>query len=166
MADWLGAVTFFSVLFVMLVGLAGLLIPVYPGLLIIWLAALVYGIVSGFSTLGIVLFVIISLLLVGGEVIDNVTMGAVMRKTGIPWSTILLAMAAGIIATLVNPLLGLVAAPLLTFLMEFRRLKTARLAFESLKGMLTGWGLGVLMRLSVGVVMILLWGLWVWQASP
>jgi len=134
--------------------------------LIIWLAALVYGIVSGFSTLGIVLFVIISLLLVGGEVIDNVTMGAVMRKTGIPWSTILLAMAAGIIATLVNPLLGLVAAPLLTFLMEFRRLKTARLAFESLKGMLTGWGLGVLMRLSVGVVMILLWGLWVWQASP
>jgi len=150
----------------MLVGLAGLLIPVYPGLLIIWLAALVYGIVSGFSTLGIVLFVIISLLLVGGEVIDNVTMGAVMRKTGIPWSTILLAMAAGIIATLVNPLLGLVAAPLLTFLMEFRRLKTARLAFESLKGMLTGWGLGVLMRLSVGVVMILLWGLWVWQASP
>ena len=33
----------------MLVGLIGLIIPIYPGLTIIWIAALIYAIVDGFG---------------------------------------------------------------------------------------------------------------------
>jgi len=58
----------------MLVTLCGLLVPVFPGLIVIWLLALLYGIVVGFGTLGAVLFVIITVLAILGEVSDNLLM--------------------------------------------------------------------------------------------
>jgi len=58
----------------MLVTLCGLLVPVFPGLIVIWALALLYGIISGFGTLGAVLFVIITVLAILGEVCDNVLM--------------------------------------------------------------------------------------------
>ena len=48
----------------MLVTLCGVLVPVFPALVVIWLLALLYGIISGFGTLGTVLFVVITVLLV------------------------------------------------------------------------------------------------------
>ncbi len=58
----------------MLVTLCGLIVPVFPGLIVIWLLALLYGIVAGFGALGAVLFVIITVLAVVGEISDNVLM--------------------------------------------------------------------------------------------
>ena len=58
----------------MLVTLCGLLVPVFPGLIVISALALLYGIISGFGTLGAVLFVIITVLAILGEISDNVLM--------------------------------------------------------------------------------------------
>ena len=58
----------------MLVTLCGLIVPVFPGLIVIWLLALLYGIVAGFGTLGAVLFVIITVLAILGEISDNLLM--------------------------------------------------------------------------------------------
>ena len=52
MQDALNYVLLFLVQFFMLVGLIGLVVPVFPGLLIMWLAALGYGIVAGFRHAG------------------------------------------------------------------------------------------------------------------
>jgi len=46
----------------MLIGLLGLIVPVFPGTVVIWLAALVMGCYR-FHTLGIILFVIITILM-------------------------------------------------------------------------------------------------------
>lgn len=163
MVTWLQTFTFISVLTAMLVGLLGLIVPVYPGLLIIWLAGLVYGIMHGFSTLGIIILGAMTILLVGGEIVDNVMMAAGARTSGVPWKTIILAMLAGLLLTIIHPLAGLAGAPLTLYLLEVRRLKDNKKALVSVRGLLIGWGLGFATRFGIGLMMILLWGIWVWK---
>lgn len=147
---------------VMLFGLFGLLIPILPGLVIIWLAALVYGLVTGFSWGSGILFAIITLLMVAGSLVDNFLMGASARQTGASWLAIGVALVAGVIGSLVwPPFGGLLAALLGLFLVEYLRVRQWRLAWESTRSMATGCGWAVVVRLIMGGVMILLWGIWV-----
>ncbi len=150
-------------LFVMLVGLFGLIIPLFPGMLVMWLAALGYGLVVGFKTLGIVIFVLITLLTVAGMFVDNVLMGIGARKGGASWSTLLVATVAGLAGTLLFPPLGgLVATPASVLLLEWWKARDLRKAFTAAGGLAAGWGLSFIARFGIGVVMILLWGAWAW----
>ncbi len=102
MPDWLDISIFAITQVVMLVGLFGLLVPLFPGIVVMWLAALGYGVVTGFSTLGIVLFIIITLLMLAGTLVDNVLMGAGARKAGASWLSIAAALVAGVVGTLLG----------------------------------------------------------------
>lgn len=148
----------------MLVGLFGLVVPVYPGIVIMWLASLGYGIVNGFSSLGIGLFVVITLLMLVGTVIDNVLMGAGARQGGASWLTIGVALAAGIIGTIAFPPIGgFIAAPLGVLLLEYARTSDIKTAWQSLRGLATGLGLSVVVKLGLGLLIMILWWLWVWK---
>ncbi len=148
----------------MLVGLAGLVVPVFPGLTVIWLSALGYGILSGFRPLGIALFILIVLLGLGGEILDNILMSAGARKAGASWLSIVLALVVGILGTLLLPPIGgIIGAPLVVLLLEYSRLKDWNKAWQALRGMAAGWGLSLVTRFGVGLVMIVLWWVWVWK---
>jgi uncharacterized protein YqgC (DUF456 family) len=163
MPDWLHVSIFVLTQAVILVGLFGLVVPVFPGVVIIWLATLGYGIVKGFSTLGIVMFVIISLLMVGGTLVDNILMGAGARKQGASWLTIIVALVAGVLGTLFFPPLGgIIAAPLAVLTLEYMRSKDINQAWNALKGLAAGWGMSFFARFAIGVVMMGLWWAWVW----
>jgi uncharacterized protein YqgC (DUF456 family) len=163
MPNWLHTSLFVLTQAVILVGLFGLIVPVFPGVVIIWLATLGYGIVKGFSTLGIVLFVIITLLMVGGTLVDNVLMGAGARKQGASWSTIIVALVAGVLGTLFFPPIGgLIAAPLAVLALEYMRSKDINQAWNALKGLAAGWGMSFVARFAIGLVMMGLWWAWVW----
>jgi hypothetical protein len=56
----------------------------------------------------------------------------------------------------------MIASPVGLFLAEWRRLKDKQTAFDNTKAWMTGWGWSFLARFGIGIVMILLWGLWVW----
>jgi uncharacterized protein YqgC (DUF456 family) len=156
------AVLPFVVLAVMLIGLFGLLTTIIPGLAIIWVAALVYFIVTGFSTGSIILFVVMTILTVVGSLLDNVIMGAKARQSGASWLAIGVALLAGVVGTLMFPPFGgLVAALLGLFVMEYLRLRDPKLAFDSAKNMAAGCGWAVLLRFGIGMIMILMWGLYV-----
>jgi uncharacterized protein YqgC (DUF456 family) len=154
-------------LFALLVGLVGLIVPVFPGLTIMWLGTLVYaliqssrGLMTGWDWL---VFGIITTLMIGGNIVDNVIIAAKMRNHYIPWSSILLAFAAGIVVSIFfTPLVGLVAAPLGLFLAEMRRLKDRDAAIASTKAYMIGWGWAFGARFTIGLVMIGLWMLWAW----
>jgi len=164
MENALDITLFALVQMLMLVGLFGLIVPVFPGLVVMWLAALGYGVASGFSTLGIVLIVIISILMVVGSFADNLLMGAGARKGGASWTTIAVALAAGVIGTLLLPPIGgLIAAPAAVLLLEYSRLRDWQKAMQALRGLATGWGLSFVVRFIIGVIIQLLWWLWVWQ---
>ncbi len=161
---WLETSIFWITQLLMLVGLLGLIVPLFPGLVVMWLAALGYGVVSGFTPLGVILFVVITLLMLAGSLVDNVLMGAGARKGGASWGTILVALAAGVAGTLLFPPLGgILAAPLAILLLEYVRQGDLRQAWRALGGLATGWGLSFLVRLGMGVLMMILWWVWVWQ---
>jgi uncharacterized protein YqgC (DUF456 family) len=147
----------------MAVGL--LVIPILPGLVIIWVAALGYGIAAGFGALGWSMFTLISLLMVGGSVLDNVLMGAKAHKEGAPWWVVLIALVSAILGNFIIPIPiigGILAALLVLFLIEWLRLKDARKALSSMRGMLVGCGWAVVFRVIIGLVMIGLWLIWAW----
>jgi uncharacterized protein YqgC (DUF456 family) len=164
MPEWATTIITIVTSVFILVGFLGLILPIYPGIVIIWLAALGYGIATGFNTIGIIVFVILTLLMVVGSLIDNVLMTALTHKTGASWWSIILALIAGLIGTFAFPPIGgLIAAPLMLYLLEWRRLQDSQQAFQSLKGLVTGWGLSYVARLGIGLVMVMLWGIWVWR---
>lgn len=166
MPTWLDTSIFGLTLFVMLVSLFGLIIPIFPGILVIWLAALGYGIVTGFGTLGIVMFVFITLLMIAGEIIDNLLMGAGARRGGASWTSILVGMAAGILGTIIFPPIGgLIAAPGAVLLVEYLRGRDWDKAWRATRGLALGWGLAFFARFGIGIVMIGVWLIWAFVRS-
>jgi len=159
--DWLSTSIFWITLVVMLVGTLGLIVPIFPGLAVIWLAALGFGVITGFTTLGWVLFAVLTILFIGGTLIDNVLMGARAHKEGASWSTLALGYIAGIVGTIVIPPIGgIILAPLVILLLEYRRQGDFNKALVSLRGLAVGWGLSFVARFFIGAVMIGLWLVW------
>ncbi len=150
------------VLAVMLFGLFGLIIPILPGLVIIWVAALVYGIVTGFTWTSGIILAVMTVLMAVGSVIDNVIMGAKARQTGASWLAIGAALGAGILGSLIFPPFGgFIAALLALFAVEYNRLQDVQKAVDSTRSMALGCGWAAIVRFGMGIVMILLWGAWV-----
>jgi uncharacterized protein YqgC (DUF456 family) len=154
-------------LFALIVGLLGLIVPVFPGLVIMWLGTLVYAILQNaagnMTGWKWVIFAVITLLMISGSIVDNLIIAYKMRDKYVPWSSILFAFAAGIVASLFfTPLIGLVAAPVGLFLAENRRLKNHEAAVDSTKAYMIGWGWAFGVRFLIGLMMIGLWMLWAW----
>lgn len=150
------------VLGIMLFGLLTLAIPVLPGLVIIWVPALVYGVVTGFTWLSGILFAVMTVLMIAGSLVDNVIMGAKARQQGASWLAIAVALVAGLFGSIILPPFGgLVAALIGLFAVEYARLKDTDRALESTRSMAIGCGWAALVRFGIGLVMILLWGAWV-----
>jgi uncharacterized protein YqgC (DUF456 family) len=154
-------------LLVLLTGLAGLLIPIFPGLTVMWLGTLVYAIVQALSHkmnwVDWLLFILITLLMLGGNIVDNIIISKHVREKQVPWSSILLAFAAGIIVSLLfTPVAGIIASPVGLFLAEWRRLKDKAPALVNTKAWMTGWGWSIAARIGIGILMVIFWGLWAW----
>jgi hypothetical protein len=158
---WVSVLSFWLTLLVMLVGLVLLIVPIFPGITVIWVAALLYGIVTGFDTLGIVIIVLITLGMIAGISADNLLMGAGARRGGASWLTIIVALIAGIAGTvLFPPIGGLIAIPIAIFLIELLRNREWRSAWRATRGVALGWGLSFLVRFGIGLVMISAWLIW------
>jgi len=154
-------------LFALVVGLLGLIVPVFPGLVIMWLGTLLYALIqnaAGNMTSGKwFVFGVITVLMVTGSIVDNLIIAYKMRDKYIPWSSILFAFGAGLIASIFfTPLIGLVAAPVGLYLAENRRLKNNEAAVASTKAYMIGWGWAFGVRFLIGLAMIGLWMLWAW----
>jgi len=154
-------------LFFMLVGLFGLIVPVFPGLTVMWLAALVYALVQSASGLMAwvdwLSFAIITLFMIGGNIVDNIIIASKMRGHEIPWKTIILCYIVGIVVSLFfTPLAGLVASPLALLGLEYLRFRDKKLAFESAKVFMIGWGASFAARFGIGILMVIFWMLWAW----
>ncbi len=157
---------------IMIVGLLGLIVPVFPGLFIMWLATLFYAILENaagrMTWFDWTLFGAITILMVVGNVIDNIIIARRMRGKAIPWFSIGLAYLGGLVGTLVfapaatvfTPFVGIVASLLSLFGAEWLRLRRAREAFISARSYMIAWGWSYAAVFGVGVLMILLWVFW------
>lgn len=147
---------------IMALGLFSLLFYVIPGLTIIWLAVLVWAIANGFTVSTGIIFGLITLLMIGGNLVDNLLMGTQARKTGASWIAIAVALLAGIVGSIaLPPFGGLIAAAAGILIVEWIRKKDLQAGLKSTGGILTGCGLAVVVRFFIGLIMIALWILWV-----
>ena len=163
MPDWLNLTIFGVTQFFMLVGLFGSIVPVFPGPFIMWLSALGYGLASGFTPVGIVLFILITIIVIVAGLVDNIFMGAGARRSGASWTSIILALIAGVVGTIVFPPFGgIIAAPLTVLIVEYLRRRDLDAAWLALRGLASGWGMSFLIRFSLGLLMMILWWVWVW----
>ena len=88
MPNWLNLSLNILIYLIMGVGLLGMVIPIYPGVIIIWVSALAHGLITGFVTLEIWVLVIITLLAIAGMLVDNFLMGGKARQAGASWLSI------------------------------------------------------------------------------
>ena len=147
---------------VMLAGLLSLMIPILPGLWIMWISALVYGLITGFDTAGIIIMVVITLLTVTGGFMDNLFMAGSSKRAGASWKSILAALLGALIGSFFwPPFGGLILAMVAIFLVELLRLNDWRQALQSTRSLAVGCGWGVVARFGFGVLVYGVWLLWV-----
>ena len=161
MPNWLNLSLNIIISLVMAVGLFGMVLPIYPGVTIIWAAVLIHGVATSFAFLEIWVLVVITILMIAGTLVDNLLMGGKARQAGASWLSIGGALLAGLLGTFVFPPLGgIIAAPTLLFLLEYSRLRDSQEAWNVTKGLLTGWGLSFVARFAIGLAMIIIWAIW------
>ena len=159
--NWLKLLEFFGETFafiIMVVSLFGLIVPVFPGIFVIWLVALLSILIDGE---GWVLFGFLTVLMVVGVLADNFLMGSKARQQGAAWESIGFALLAGVVGTVVLPPIGgIIAAPLVLYGLENRRLGNSEKAKEVVRALMIGWGWAFVARFLIGAVMVGSWGIW------
>jgi len=161
MPAWLETSITVITLIAMLFGLFGLIMPVFPGLVIIWLAALGFGIVSGFGATGWGIFAVMTVLMLIGNISDGILMAKKALDYGAAKSSLVLAAIASVVISLMfSPLAGLISAPIVLYLSEKNQGHTKEEAITITKGLMVGWGWGFALRFAIGTMMIVLWVVW------
>lgn len=146
----------------MLAGLIGTLLPLIPGLPVVWGAALVYGLVEGFGGTGTVAFIVITVLAVAGMAASIVLPHRRVAAGGAPRSSVLAGIAGAVLGFFVIPVLGLVIGAVLAVLAaEYRRTGDSAIAWRSTKTMIAGFGIGILVELAAGIGIVVVWAIWV-----
>jgi uncharacterized protein YqgC (DUF456 family) len=151
----------------MLVGLIGLIIPIFPGIVVIWLSAVMYALIAAYAGRmngwDWLLFVLITILMVLGSFVDNIIIAKKLRETGTPWKSIGIGYAAGLVSSIfLTPFAALAITPLALYAAEYWRLRNYKQALLSARAWLIGFGWTFLALAGIGATMIGLWLVWVW----
>jgi uncharacterized protein YqgC (DUF456 family) len=148
---------------VMLVGLAGVFLPVIPGVPIIFGAALLYALLTDFSTISSQTLAVFAILTVVSMVLDWVASVMGVKKMGGSYAGMVGALV-GMIIGLLLPGVGIIGFIIGAFagayLMELLINKNARVALRAGLGSFLGFLVGGLMKFVIGVIII---GIFVWQ---
>ncbi len=146
---------------VMVVGLVGTVVPVLPGLLLIWSAALVYGLVVGFGPLGIAIMVMLSLLIVVALVKSILLPKRMADGHDVSrWSQVA-AVLGGIIGFFFIPVFGVMVGALVGLLLaEYLNQGDWRRAWGAMVAVLKGFGLSTLIDIGLAMAMIGMWSIW------
>ncbi len=142
-------------------GVAATFFPVVPATIIIWLAALVHALITGFEPINWTF--LIGLALVGSSafVIDNLAAAWGARKFGgssaAGWGALLGGLAGIFVLPpfgfLICPVLGAIALEMLVSKKSFEA--AAKSGIGTLVGMLGGIGIKLLVHIAMGIMVIL-----------
>lgn len=152
-----------AVLFVMALGLIFTFIPILPGTLIIWGAALAYGLVLGWPHLGWPAFAVITALMVVGMVADAMAGHYGARRGGASWLAIITGAVVGFVLGIVFSLIGTPIAGCFAGLLgavggvwyvEWQRRQDWDLAGKATRGYIMGAALGIVAKIISGVLMV------------
>ncbi len=146
----------------MLVGLAGIILPVLPDMILIWGGALLYGLLVGWGRYGAWLFAAITVLGLIGLLADALVSGLGARRGGASFWSSVGGLVIGIIGLFVGGPLGLVVGMLAgIFLIEYWIHQDTDRAMRAMFGMGVGYGASFIVKIFLGLGMIATWIAWV-----
>jgi uncharacterized protein YqgC (DUF456 family) len=146
----------------MAVGVVGTVVPVVPGLILVWAAALVYGLVAGFGIVGASAFALISALALAGIVIGVSLPKRAAASGGAAPSSMRVGALLAVVGFFVVPVIGLVLGGVLgVFLGEFVRTRDTGAAWHATVAAMKGFGIAAVVQVVVGLAMVAVWVLWV-----
>lgn len=145
----------------MLVGLAGVVIPILPGLALIWAAALAYGLQVGFGVIGVVVMILLSVLTVASIVFGVILPKRAASESGASNRTQLIGVVGAVVGFFVIPVVGIVVGALVAVLLaEYADKRNWSEARTATIGVAKGFGISSLVQLAIGMVMLAIWSLW------
>ena len=146
---------------VMLVGLAGTVIPILPGLVVIWGAAVVYGLASGFDAIGWVAIAIITVLFATALWLAVKLPQRHTADAGVSVPLQFFALGIAVVGYFVVPVVGAPLGFVLgIFLGRFATTRKADTAWTSTKAALIGMFHAASIQFIAGLLMIVVWLAW------
>lgn len=146
---------------IMVVGLCGVVIPILPGLALIWGTALVYGLIVGFGAGGIAVMVVLTVLLAVSMIKSVVVPRRAAQEAGASGWSQFGGLVGAVIGFFVIPVVGVIVGALVGVLLVEVSLKgdwgeawTATVATAK------GFGISALIDLGLGLAMIGTWSAW------
>ena len=147
----------------MLVGLVGIVLPVLPGLLLVWLATALWAYDHPNHSAWVV-FAVAGVVYAVGVVTQYLVPGRRLKDAGVRTTTLLLAVVLAIVGFFVIPVVGaLVGFVLGIYLVESTRHRDHRMAWTSTKHALKAVALSMGIELAAGFTIVIVWLVGVWQ---
>jgi uncharacterized protein YqgC (DUF456 family) len=142
---------------IMLVGLIGIVVPVLPGVLLVWAAVLIWAL-DAQTPAGWVVLGIATTLALSGFVLRYLLPGRRMAASGVTMSSIVAGVALGVAGFFLIPVLGaFLGFPLGIYLAERVKRHTHAAAWSSTKHALKAIGLSMGIELMTGLAIATTW---------
>ncbi len=148
-------------LVILFTGLAGTIIPVVPGILLMWGAVIGYGFVADFDAIGIAAIVAVTVLAATSVVLGVLLPKKAADAAGASTKSQLAAVFGAIIGFFVIPVVGVIIGAVAGIaLAEYGDKNDWGQAWVSTKGVLVGMGLAALSQFAIGVIILFVWLGW------
>ncbi len=147
---------------VMAVGAVGTVVPLLPGLALIWVAGLVYGVDQGFDAVAVVALAAMTVLAVAATVAGYVVPRGRAAGAGASRSSVWLGVGGAVVGFFVVPFVGLPLGGVLgIYVGEHLRTHDAGAAWRATRAAIAGFGLAALVQFAAALAMIGVWIAWV-----
>lgn len=138
------------------VGIAGIIVPVLPGTVLVLGAILVWAVQVG-TTTGWIVFAVATVLLAAGSVVKFLVPGRQLKSSGVPNRTLLVGGLMAFIGFFVIPVVGMFIGFVLGVYAAERARVGGALAWPSAKGALRAVGVSILIELVAAFLATVAW---------
>lgn len=151
---------------VMAVGALGTIVPLLPGLALIWCAGLLYGLAEGFGAVGVAAFGVMTALAAVAAIAGWVVPKRRASRAGAGRASVWLGVLAAIVGFFVVPVVGLPLGGVLgIYVGENLRTRDPAAARAITQATIIGFGIAALVQLAAALAMIVVWIAWVLVGS-
>lgn len=158
MSDQLATVL---VLVVMLIGMVGTLIPILPGIALMWVGALGYGFLVGFDAIAIGALLTITILTVGAMAAGVLLPKRAAADAGASTASQVSAAVGAVIGFFVIPIIGVVVGALVGIAAaEWFDKRDWRVARTSTIAVAKGLGVSALLQFGIAFMILVVWSVW------
>ena len=142
----------------MVAGLIGVVVPVLPGLFLMWATGIAWAWLDGGGVERWTVAALLTVLLVVGTALKYVLPARSAAGAGAPRSTLVLGALGALVGFFALPFLGFVIGGVgVIFLVELARLGSVPGAWQSTRAVLVGIGIGMVVELGAAVLMMSVW---------